>query len=186
MDISEFNATTKPPTGRRMKGRAPPPPLAPQPAPRRIFTTRNAVPDGGLGSDDTKENMLRHSVDLLITLPEGFQTSTTVDGSKALMDLLVDLCSQHHLNPAHYTLELLSPNAQPLAFKPNTPLGALDVHHVHIREKVVEEKVVRKPPPKVPEEGAERPSSSSPLEESAALSEKEKLAHLPPLPKSHH
>ncbi|KAG5856808.1 hypothetical protein ANANG_G00011820 [Anguilla anguilla] len=151
MDISEFNATTKPPTGRKMKGRAPPPPLVPQPAPRRIFTARNAVPDGGLGSDDTKENVFRPSVDLLITLPEGFQTSSTVDGRKALMDLLVDLCSQHHLNPAHYTLELLSPGGQPLAFKPNTLLGALDVHHIHIREKVAEEKVVRKPPPKVPE-----------------------------------
>ncbi|XP_064201211.1 protein cordon-bleu isoform X3 [Anguilla rostrata] len=136
---------------RKMKGRAPPPPLVPQPAPRRIFTARNAVPDGGLGSDDTKENVFRPSVDLLITLPEGFQTSSTVDGRKALMDLLVDLCSQHHLNPAHYTLELLSPGSQPLAFKPNTLLGALDVHHIHIREKVAEEKVVRKPPPKVPE-----------------------------------
>ncbi|XP_061104080.1 protein cordon-bleu isoform X3 [Conger conger] len=151
MDISEFNATAKPPTGRRMKGRAPPPPHAPQPAPRRIFSARNAVPDGGLGGDDTKENVFRPSVDLLITLPEGHQTSGSVDGRKALLDLLVDLCSQHHLSPAHHTLELLSANGQPLAFKPNTLLGALDVHHVHIREKVAEEKVVRRPPPKVPE-----------------------------------
>lgn len=67
------------------------------------------------------------------------------------MDLLVDLCSQHHLNPAHHTLELLSPGGQPLTFKPNTLLGTLDVHHVHIREKVPEVKVVRRPPPKVPE-----------------------------------
>ncbi|KAJ8415690.1 hypothetical protein AAFF_G00402470 [Aldrovandia affinis] len=152
MDISEINASTKPPTGRRMKARAPPPPPAPQPAPRRVFTTRNAVPDGGgQGSEDTKENVLRPSVDLLVTLPGGFQTSSTVDGSKALMDLLVDLCSQHRLNPAHHTLELLSPSARPLAFKPNTPLGALDVHRVHIREKVAEDKVVRRPLPKVPE-----------------------------------
>ncbi|KAG9345060.1 hypothetical protein JZ751_009601 [Albula glossodonta] len=138
---------------RRMKARAPPPPTAPQPAPRRIFTTRNAIPDGAgaQGSEETKENVLRPSVSLLVTLPDGFQTSCTVDGSKALMDLLVDLCSQHHLNPAYHTLELLSPDSRPLAFKPNTLLGALDVHHVHIREKVAEEKVVRKPPPKVPE-----------------------------------
>ncbi|KAI1885670.1 hypothetical protein AGOR_G00206210 [Albula goreensis] len=153
MDFSEVNASTKPPLGRRMKARAPPPPTAPQPAPRRIFTTRNAIPDGAgaQGSEDTKENVLRPSVSLLVTLPDGFQTSCTVDGSKALMDLLVDLCSQHHLNPAYHTLELLSPDSRPLAFKPNTLLGALDVHHVHIREKVAEEKVVRKPPPKVPE-----------------------------------
>ncbi|KAG7469826.1 hypothetical protein MATL_G00132870 [Megalops atlanticus] len=151
MDFQGISAQAKPPTGRRMKARAPPPPPAPQPAPRRIFPTRNVVPDGGQSGSDAKENIIRPSVDLLVTLPEGFQTSCTVDGSKALMDLLVDLCSQHHLNPAHHTLELLSPAAQPLAFKPNTLLGALDVHRVHIREKVAEEKVVRKPLPKVPE-----------------------------------
>ncbi|KAJ8288215.1 hypothetical protein COCON_G00008740 [Conger conger] len=134
------------------EGPCPPPPHAPQPAPRRIFSARNAVPDGGLGGDDTKENVFQPSVDLLITLPEGHQTSGSVDGRKALLDLLVDLCSQHHLSPAHHTLELLSANGQPLAFKPNTLLGVLDVHHVHIREKVAEEKVVRRPPPKVPEQ----------------------------------
>ncbi|XP_036395442.1 protein cordon-bleu [Megalops cyprinoides] len=151
MDFQGISAQAKPPTGRRMKARAPPPPPAPQPAPRRIFPTRNVVPDGGQSGSDTKENIIRPSVDLLVTLPEGFQTSCTVDGNKALMDLLVDLCSQHHLNPAHHTLELLSPAAQPLAFKPNTLLGVLDVHRIHIKEKVAEEKVVRKPLPKVPE-----------------------------------
>ncbi|MBN3283477.1 COBL protein, partial [Polyodon spathula] len=70
--------------------------------------------------------------------------------SKALMDLLVDLCSQYHLSPADHTLELQSSEAQPLAFKPNTLLGKLDVHTVLIKEKVVEEKP-RRPPPKVPE-----------------------------------
>jgi hypothetical protein len=29
---------------------------------------------------DTKENMMRTSVDLHITLPQGYQTSSTVDG----------------------------------------------------------------------------------------------------------
>ncbi|XP_029598586.1 protein cordon-bleu isoform X3 [Salmo trutta] len=139
-----------------MKSRAPPPPLAPEPAPRRIF--RNAVPDGGgsaqgsMGSMvmDTKENM-RTSVDLHITLPQGYQTSSTVDGSKALMDLLVDLCSRYHLNPAYHTLELLSSEGLSLAFKPNSLLGSLDVVAISIREKVLQNKVVRKPPPKVPE-----------------------------------
>uniref|UniRef100_A0AAZ3QYF3 WH2 domain-containing protein n=1 Tax=Oncorhynchus tshawytscha TaxID=74940 RepID=A0AAZ3QYF3_ONCTS len=140
-----------------MKSRAPPPPLAPEPAPRRIF--RNAVPDGGgsaqgsMGSMvmDTKENMMRTSVDLHITLPQGYQTSSTVDGSKALMDLLVDLCSRYHLNPAYHTLELLSSEGLSLAFKPNSLLGSLDVVAISIREKVLQDKVVRKPPPKVPE-----------------------------------
>ncbi|XP_064801919.1 protein cordon-bleu-like isoform X7 [Oncorhynchus masou masou] len=157
MDFGEVNTATQPPIGKRMKSRAPPPPPAPQPAPRRIF--RNAVPDGGgsaqgsMGSMvmDTKENMMRTSVDLHITLPQGYQTSSTVDGSKALMDLLVDLCSRYHLNPAYHTLELLSSEGLSLAFKPNSLLGSLDVVAISIREKVLQDKVVRKPPPKVPE-----------------------------------
>ncbi|XP_038850429.1 protein cordon-bleu-like isoform X2 [Salvelinus namaycush] len=137
-----------------MKSRAPPPPLAPEPAPRRIF--RNAVPDGGGSAQGSMgsmvmENMMRTSVDLHITLPQGYQTSSTVDGSKALMDLLVDLCSRYHLNPAYHTLELLSSEGLSVAFKPNSLLGSLDVVAISIREKVLQNKVVRKPPPKVPE-----------------------------------
>ncbi|XP_058601883.1 protein cordon-bleu isoform X3 [Onychostoma macrolepis] len=133
-----------------MKTKAPPPPQPPQPAPRRIF--RNAVPDGGGSSGgDSKENMLQPSVDLHVSLPSGYQTTVNVDGRKALMDLLVDLCSQYHLNPAYHTLELLSPDAQPVIFKPNALLGALDVSCVLIKERVLEDKVIRKPPPKVPE-----------------------------------
>lgn len=58
------------------------------------------------------------------------------------MDLLVDLYSQYHLNPAYYTLELLSPNAQPVSFKPNTLLGALDVSCALIKERVLEDKLI--------------------------------------------
>ncbi|XP_071395958.1 protein cordon-bleu [Centroberyx affinis] len=141
---------SKPPTGRRMKSRAPPPPQAPEPAPRHIF--RNAVPDGGgTAGVDAKENMLRPTVDIHLTLPEGYQTTVTEDGSKALMDLLVELCSRYHLNPALHTLELLSPEGHPLGFKPNALLGSLNVACVFIKEKVWEEKVVRRPAPKVPE-----------------------------------
>ncbi|XP_056236685.1 protein cordon-bleu isoform X2 [Seriola aureovittata] len=133
-----------------MKARAPPPPQVPQPAPRHIF--RNAVPDGGGTSGmDAKENMLRPTVDLQLTLPQGYQTSVTENGSKALMDLLVELCSRYHLNPALHTLELLSPEGHPLGFKPNALLGSLNVACVLIKEKVWEEKVVRRPAPKVPE-----------------------------------
>ncbi|KAG8010229.1 Protein cordon-bleu [Nibea albiflora] len=108
-----------------MKARAPPPPQAPQPAPRHIF--RNNVPDGGGTSGiDAKENILRPTVDLQLTLPQGHQTSITEDGSKALMDLLVELCSRYHLNPALHTLELLSPEGHNLGFKPNALLGSLN------------------------------------------------------------
>uniref|UniRef100_W5LY46 Cordon-bleu WH2 repeat protein n=1 Tax=Lepisosteus oculatus TaxID=7918 RepID=W5LY46_LEPOC len=148
---STANTSTKPPTG-KMKARAPPPPQAPQPAPRRIFNTAKptSLETTGPPAGEAKENVLHYAVDLLVTLPQGFQTRTTVSGSKALMDLLVDLCSQYHLNPVYHTLELLSSDAQPVPFKPNTLLGTLDVDKVLIKEKVIEEKV-RRPPPKVPE-----------------------------------
>ncbi|KAI4811858.1 hypothetical protein KUCAC02_014730 [Chaenocephalus aceratus] len=133
-----------------MKARAPPPPHVPLPAPRHIF--RNAVPDGGGTSDmDAKENLLRPTVDLQLTLPQGHPTAVTEDGSKALMDLLVEQCSRHHLNPALHTLELLTPEGHSLGFKPNVLLGSLNVACVLIKEKVWEEKVVRRPAPKVPE-----------------------------------
>ena len=67
------------------------------------------------------------------------------------MDLLVELCGQHHLNPSYHTLELLGPEGQAVGFKPNALLGTLDVACVLIKEKVWEEKVQRKPAPKVPE-----------------------------------
>ncbi|XP_029359656.1 protein cordon-bleu isoform X3 [Echeneis naucrates] len=135
---------------RRMKARAPPPPQVPQPAPRHIF--RNAAPDeGGTSGMDAKENMLMPRVALQLTLPTGYKTSVTEDGSKALMDLLVELCSRYHLNPALHTLELLSPEGHSLGFKPNAFLGSLNVACVLIKEKVWEEKAVRRPAPKVPE-----------------------------------
>ncbi|XP_056142941.1 protein cordon-bleu [Lampris incognitus] len=150
MEYSQASIAAKPPLGRKMKGLAPPPPQAPEPAPRRIF--RNAVPDGGgIGATDAKENMLRASVDIHLTLPQGYKTTITENGSKALMDLLVELCSRYHLNPALHTLELLSPEGHPLGFKPNALLGSLNVACVLIKEKVYEEKVARRPAPKVPE-----------------------------------
>lgn len=71
--------------------------------------------------------------------------------SKAVMDLLVDLCSRHHLNPSQYSLELKSlETQQPLSYKPNTLIGALDVQTVLLKEKVPEEKIKR-PLPRGPE-----------------------------------
>ncbi|KAL6088279.1 hypothetical protein STEG23_001783, partial [Scotinomys teguina] len=69
----------------------------------------------------------------------------------AMMDLLVDLCLQNHLNPSHHVLEIWSSETQqPLSFKPNTLIGSLNIHTVLLKEKVPEEKL--KPGlPKVPE-----------------------------------
>lgn len=62
-----------------MKTRAPPPPLAPQPAPRHIF--RNSVLDGGGPSAiDAKDNTANPYVTFQLTLPQGRQISMTEDG----------------------------------------------------------------------------------------------------------
>ncbi|XP_025778737.1 protein cordon-bleu [Puma concolor] len=73
------------------------------------------------------------------------------ESGHAMMDLLVELCLQNHLNPSHHALEIRSSETQqPLSFKPNTLVGTLNVHTVFLKEKVPEEKV--KPgPPKAPE-----------------------------------
>lgn len=71
-----------------MKPRAPPPPQAPQPAPRHIF--RNSVPDGGGTDVDANENLLRSTVELQITLPQGYETSVTEDGRyKTIMHIKI-------------------------------------------------------------------------------------------------
>ncbi|KAM6209538.1 protein cordon-bleu isoform 2-T2 [Sarcoramphus papa] len=98
-----------------------------------------------------KENMINRSVDFTVILPSGVEQKSTVQGSKAVMDLLVDLCSQYRLNPSQHSLELKSSGTQqPLSYKPNTLIGALDIQTVLLKEKVPEEKTKR-PLPRVPE-----------------------------------
>ncbi|XP_065523800.1 protein cordon-bleu isoform X7 [Lathamus discolor] len=144
----------KPPTGRRMKPRAPPPPSQPSAA-SRIHSEHKSPTETALISDQNlvsmKENMINRSVDFTVILPSGVEQRSTVQGSKAVMDLLVDLCSQYRLNPSQHSLELKSSGTQqPLSYKPNTLIGALDVETVLLKEKVPEEKVKR-PLPRVPE-----------------------------------
>ncbi|XP_072109649.1 protein cordon-bleu isoform X1 [Mobula birostris] len=150
MEIVKTAKTTRPPTG-RMKGRAPQPP--PQPAPRKFLTaTQNCkASQSEQNPKDIKENVLPGTVDLLVVLPNGAEKSIQVNESKAVMDLLIDLCSQYHLNPTHHTLELQSREThKPLGFKPNTAVGILDVNKVLIKQKVIEDKP-RRPQPVVPE-----------------------------------
>uniref|UniRef100_A0A452FQ01 Cordon-bleu WH2 repeat protein n=1 Tax=Capra hircus TaxID=9925 RepID=A0A452FQ01_CAPHI len=152
MDAPRASAA-KPPTGRKMKARAPPPPGKPatpnlhggQRSPRRA-------------SPGPPQNQLsrKHSLDdgvvaMTVVLPSGLEKRSVVNGSHAMMDLLVELCLQNHLNPSNHALEIRSSETQqPLNFKPNTLVGTLNVHTVFLKEKVPEAKV--KPvPPKVPE-----------------------------------
>ncbi|XP_066183015.1 protein cordon-bleu isoform X1 [Sylvia atricapilla] len=145
---------SKPPTGKRMKARAPPPPNQP-PAASKIHSEHKSPAETAVISDQNlvsmKENMINRLVDFTVILPSGVEQKCTVQGSKAVMDVLVDLCSQYRLNPSQHSLELKSSGTQQvLSYKPNTLIGALDVQTVLVKEKIPEEKAKR-PLPRVPE-----------------------------------
>lgn len=55
--------------------------------------------------------------------------------SKPLMDLLVTLCAQYHLNPSSYTLELVTTNRKNTKLKPNALIGTLDVEKILLKPK---------------------------------------------------
>ncbi|KAM8967025.1 protein cordon-bleu [Pelodytes ibericus] len=140
---------------KKIKARAPPPPAP------LISTTSKPIMKQTSSSDSEesrvespeskKENLLLRKVNLDICLPDGQERPVTVDGSKAVMDLLVDLCSQYHLNPAHHILEIKPGTSHhSLTLRPNTHIGTLDVKTLCLKEKVPEVKV-RKPPPRIPE-----------------------------------
>ncbi|NXW68009.1 COBL protein, partial [Hirundo rustica] len=139
---------------KRMKARAPPPPNQPSAA-SRIHSEHKSPAETAVISDQNlvsvKENMINRLVDFTVILPSGVEQKCTVQGSKAVMDVLVDLCSQYRLNPSQHSLELKSSGTQQvLSYKPNTLIGALDVQTVLLKEKIPEEKAKR-PLPRVPE-----------------------------------
>uniref|UniRef100_A0A8C4Y516 Cordon-bleu WH2 repeat protein n=1 Tax=Gopherus evgoodei TaxID=1825980 RepID=A0A8C4Y516_9SAUR len=133
--------------------RAPPPPSQPL-AVSQIQSEQKSLSELGVIPDQSlvtmKENLINRTVDFTVVLPSGVEQKNNVHGSKAVMDLLVDLCSRYHLNPAHHTLELKACGMEPLSYKPNTLVGALDVQTVLLKEKVPEGKTKR-PPPRIPE-----------------------------------
>ncbi|XP_010857257.1 PREDICTED: cordon-bleu protein-like 1 isoform X2 [Bison bison bison] len=97
---------------------------------------------------DQKENMTDKDIELLVVLPGDIIKSTTVNGSKPMMDLLIFLCAQYHLNPSSHTIDLLSAEKNPIKFKPNTPIGMLEVEKVILKPKILDKK---KPTPLIPE-----------------------------------
>ncbi|XP_060547777.1 protein cordon-bleu isoform X2 [Pantherophis guttatus] len=141
----------KPTSGQKIKGRAPqPPPTA------RDVNEHKVIPTLETWSDQNvltmKGNLIKTTLDILVIFPNGEEKKITVHGSKPVMDLFVDLCSQYHLNPAHYTFELKSGETQQsLSYKPNTLIGTLDVQKVLLKFKVPEEKKIKRPPPRTPE-----------------------------------
>lgn len=65
------------------------------------------------------------------------------------MDVLVTLCASYHLNPSDYTVDVLSANKNSIHFKPNSPIGSLEVEKIVLKPKGVEEKIRRPYMPEV-------------------------------------
>nr|KAF6494320.1 cordon-bleu WH2 repeat protein like 1 [Rousettus aegyptiacus] len=133
------------PAGRKPKAKAPLPPAETK------YLDASSVNDSVESSTfitEQKESMIDKDIELSVVLPGDIIKSTTVHGSKPMMDLLIFLCAQYHLNPSSYTIDLLSAEKNPIKFKPNTPIGMLEVEEVILKPKILEKK---KPTPIIPE-----------------------------------
>nr|XP_023478817.1 cordon-bleu protein-like 1 isoform X8 [Equus caballus] len=131
--------------GKKTKAKAPLPPAETK------YLDASSVDDSIESSAfimEQKENMVDKDVELSVVLPGDVIKSTTVHGSKPMMDLLIFLCAQYHLNPSSYTIDLLSAEKNPIKFKPNTPIGMLEVEKVILKPKILDKK---KPIPIIPE-----------------------------------
>ncbi|XP_033258177.2 protein cordon-bleu isoform X8 [Orcinus orca] len=160
--IANLSPPTGPPTSpspgpaaarRKMKARAPPPPGGPTTpnVHRGQRPSRDASPSPPQNLLSRKETLDGRVVAMTVVLPSGLEKKSVVNGSHAMMDLLVELCLQNHLNPSNHALEIRSSETQqPLNFKPNTLVGTLNAHTVFLKEKVPEAKV-KAGPAKVPE-----------------------------------
>ncbi|MEQ2283255.1 hypothetical protein AMECASPLE_009318 [Ameca splendens] len=84
---------------------------------------------------DQKENLMDKELSLTVVLPGGSEKKTQVEGSKPLMDLLVTLCAEYHLNPSSHTLELVTANRKNVKLKPNALIGALDAEKIILKPK---------------------------------------------------
>uniref|UniRef100_A0A803YPY1 Cordon-bleu ubiquitin-like domain-containing protein n=2 Tax=Meleagris gallopavo TaxID=9103 RepID=A0A803YPY1_MELGA len=98
---------------------------------------------------EQKENVIDKDIELSVVLPGDVIKYTTVNGRKPMMDLLIFLCAQYHLNPSSYTIELISAENSQIKFKPNTPVGMLEVEKVIVKPKQMDKK---KPAPVIPEQ----------------------------------
>ncbi|NWI22731.1 COBL1 protein, partial [Sula dactylatra] len=98
---------------------------------------------------EPKENVIDKDIELSVVLPGDVIKYTTVNGRKPMMDLLIFLCAQYHLNPSSYTIELVSAENSQIKFKPNTPVGMLEVEKVIVKPKQMDKK---KPAPVIPEQ----------------------------------
>ncbi|XP_045415342.1 cordon-bleu protein-like 1 isoform X2 [Lemur catta] len=133
------------PAGRKPKAKAPLPPAESK------YVDVSSVADSVESAAfimEQKENMIDKDIELSVVLPGDIIKSTTVHGSKPMMDLLIFLCAQYHLNPSSHTIDLLSAEKNHIKFKPNTPIGMLEVEKVILKPKILDKK---KPTPIIPE-----------------------------------
>ncbi|NXV92646.1 COBL1 protein, partial [Calonectris borealis] len=127
------------------KSKAPPPPSETKPiavSPFDDTASANLIME-------QKENVIDKDIELSVILPGDVIKYTTVNGRKPMMDLLIFLCAQYHLNPSSYTIELVSAENSQIKFKPNTPVGMLEVEKVIVKPKQTDKK---KPAPVIPEQ----------------------------------
>ncbi|XP_070587781.1 cordon-bleu protein-like 1 isoform X4 [Erythrolamprus reginae] len=124
---------------------------APLPPPETKLTDCSSFDDLELANCmmDQKESAIDRDIQLSVILPGEVIKTTNINGSKPMMDLLVYLCAQYHLNPASYTIDLMSPEKKPIKFKPNSPIGMLEVDQVILKPKQIDKK---KPIPIIPEQ----------------------------------
>ncbi|XP_062384611.1 protein cordon-bleu [Sardina pilchardus] len=92
------------------------------------------------------EDMLDRELTLTVLLPGGTEETATVHGSKPVMDVLVTLCGEYHLNPSEHIMELVSPNQNHIKFKPNSLIGSLEAEQVVLRHRGEDERTKRKGP----------------------------------------
>ncbi|XP_039925492.1 cordon-bleu protein-like 1 isoform X4 [Hirundo rustica] len=143
MDGRARPAAAPPPSGRKSK--APPPPSET----KSIATSPFDNTDLTNLIMEQKENVIDKDIELSVVLPGDVIKYTTVNGRKPMMDLLIFLCAQYHLNPSSYTIELVSAENSQIKFKPNTPVGMLEVEKVIVKAKQMDKK---KPAPVIPEQ----------------------------------
>ncbi|XP_026348445.3 cordon-bleu protein-like 1 isoform X5 [Ursus arctos] len=132
-------------TGRKPKAKAPLPPAETR---NLDASSVDDTVDSSACIMEQKENTIDKDIELSVVLPGDIIKSTTVHGSKPMMDLLIFLCAQYHLNPSSYTIDLQSAENNPIKFKPNTPIGMLEVEKVILKPKILDKK---KPMPIIPE-----------------------------------
>ncbi|NXE05786.1 COBL1 protein, partial [Lophotis ruficrista] len=127
------------------KSKAPPPPSETKPI---AVSPLDDTESANLMMEQ-KENVIDKDIELSVVLPGDVIKYTTVNGRKPMMDLLIFLCAQYHLNPSSYTIELVSAENSQIKFKPNTPVGMLEVEKVIVKPKQIDKK---KPAPVIPEQ----------------------------------